>query len=186
MSRPPNIGRFAVPRPRLVHRPDLQIGGNTPVTDPGRLGPDIAFFHDGTTGVNVTRNSASLLVATAGFDGSYVSFALDLPSDMADDLNPEHDLRLRVTLGVDRYGARPGACHARLCVQDNGEPWRMTVPFPAETASFNLPVGPDETLPPPIPGVARKAWVDLVISDLPACLVLVSALALTRDPGPVV
>ncbi len=184
VGRLPGIGAYRRPQPRLTHHIDLSCDPARTVTEPARLTPDLAFFHDGHQGIALRLGPGPAVLEAAGFDGAYASLACDLPDAMIADLSAAHDLRLHLRLAPSPEPS-PGALHARLCVEDNGPPWRMSAPLDPAASEQTVPLGPGEALPARIPRVARRAWVDLVASEFTQGQLVIAALILTRAPAPV-
>lgn len=174
----PGIGALGRPRPVLHHEPFATFAPAS-VDTLGQFAPGCSLFRDGHNGMaRLTLAPGQVRVDTEGFDGAYVSLALDLPAAMAQDLDPSHDLRLGLTLSHET--APPGAGYVRLNVDDGGPIWQQTVPLVILHGAHEIALGPGHTLPPRPSHHARKAWIDLVLTELGDSGLTVSDLRITR------
>ncbi len=181
----PGPRAFRRPRAVLDHVPSPWRQKLPPGPLCGRFAPDAALFHDGKDGeLQLEAPGSGLLLAAAGFSGSYVSLALDLPDAMAADLGPGHDLRIYVTL-APAGAPLPGTAHLRLSIRDAGDPWQMTVPLDPRPGTQRVALGPGIGAPLPQRGLERSAWIDLVFSgSLHGRAIAIPALSLQRRPAP--
>ncbi|WP_172331906.1 hypothetical protein [Mangrovicoccus sp. HB161399] len=182
----PGPGAFRQPRRVLEHLPSPW---NHPLPAgplQGRFAPGTALYHGGGAAAPVLEALGTGLALRAGEAApGYVSLALDLPGEMAADLGPAHDLRVRLDLAA-LDGPMPGAAHLRLSIRDAGDPWQVTVPISAAPGPQEIALGPGPSAPPPLRGLPRRAWVDLVFSGLSrGSAAAIPALAIRRTPAPV-
>ena len=177
-DRVPGIAEMSTPRPVLHHEPFATLAPMT-VDTLGRFAPGCSLFRDGTGGMaRLTLGGGRVRVETESFEGNYVSMALDLPEPMAFDLDRSHDLRLGLTLSQEI--APPGSGYVRLNVDDSGAIWQQTVPLEIIHGAHEIALGPGWDLPLLPPQTQRKAWIDLVLTELGNTGLTVSDLRITR------
>ncbi|WP_138468487.1 DUF6478 family protein [Poseidonocella sp. HB161398] len=181
----PPLRALRHPQPVLEHLPlPWRRGcGSGPLE--GRFAPDAALFHDGGAAAEIRLEARAdgLELSARRFGGSYVSLAIDLPAEMAADLGPAHNLRLRLALAAGNTPL-PGGGYLRLTIEENGTPWQMTVPLALAAGARVTPLGPGPAAPTPVPGLFRRGWIDLVFTGMAGRGVRIPHLSLCRAPAP--
>jgi hypothetical protein len=100
------------------------------------IGTDVSLHHDGTASHVAYAQSArsggmapfALTVQSPGFDGSYLSLAVDLPAGVRNGLRQTHLIGLHLAL----IAARPPELFFRLNIQHGPNLTQATVAVPAE------------------------------------------------------
>lgn len=151
-------------RPALWTMP-IKPSGIVEVATGSRVGPDATIFHDcnrreitlhqSRTEDAVGSNFAAT-IEVLSFEGSYLSLALDLPSDALNGLSRHHIIRLNVALRCER----PLHVYARLNLRHGPNVDRVTAKFAddssLQTLEFDLASTCfDETR-------LNRAWLDVI------------------------
>ncbi len=130
---------------RSVARP-LPVQGIAGVTNRTELGDEVKVFHDcprAEIGLRQIRNHDAadlapfaLALDVFGFDGSFLSLAVELPPDAAHGLRKSHLLRVEVTAHQDR----PVEMFARLNIRHGPIPnrWSRTSGLTGLVVEFDL------------------------------------------------
>ena len=188
----PRIGSnaFALPpgtdwswRPDLWRGP-LAVQGIAGVTNRTELGDEVKVFHDcprAEIGLRQIRNRdaadlAPFAVAldVFGFEGSFLSLAVELPPDAAHGLRKRHLLRIEVTAQQDR----PVEMFARLNIRHgpNTEQLVQEIRPDAPIAEFDLAyTNLNEKR-------VESLWLDLIIDRPSMNRIVFKDLTFARDP----
>lgn len=185
------------PRPPLIRRPGLpfaldahwpaplrpaEVGALGPTPASGApLGPGMALFHDAQTPqLSATlSDDGALHLAIDAFDGTFLSFVIDVPPDLLADLAQDHIFGLHSRLSAEAICR----CYARLNIRAGPNTAVEVEQLPPDT---DEPVLADFGIDRMRLDLTRieAAWLDLILdAPLPAQLV-VSDLALYRRHRP--
>lgn len=190
----PAVGSNAMNRPPgtdWLWRPDLwrypvqpkghaSAGPRTPLTD------GVALFHDCPLSEIVVRQERNarpgdvapfgLTVEVFGFDGRFLSLAVDLPPEAAQGLGPRFLVRAEAEVEAER----PVAILARLNVKQGPNAEQLVCRIPeaghASVAEFDLAYGGVREAP------VDKLWLDLLIENPGMNAVHLRDLRLSRRP----
>ncbi|CUH36693.1 hypothetical protein JSE7799_01227 [Jannaschia seosinensis] len=138
-------------------------------------------FHDGTAAALHQRPGPgpapyALSLELGGFDGTFLSLAIDLPHDAATTLRRNHILRVRVGFGP----ATPVNVYARLNIRHGPNTEQMLAALAPEdeaaTAEFDLGLQAFNT------SRLVKAWLDLILERPVGGRLAIADVALARRP----
>lgn len=150
------------------------------VANGARLGADTRVFHDGPAdAVAITGEAGAtapfaLRLATAGFGGSFLSLAIDLPEALVLGLHPRHIIGCTVDAGVGQVCR----IYARLNLRQGPNTGQMLreVPPPQRMAEFDLAYAGLEA------GQPEAAWVDLIFESPGETVIDVADVIFSRRP----
>lgn len=179
------LGTDWVWRPELWSGPITPAGLSAPETR-SRLGSEITLFHDCRTPELVLRqyrNTQSevaapfgLALEVFGFDGTFLSLALDLPPEGVNGLNRHHLLRLSTRLRTER----PLAVYCRLNVKHgpNTEQLVRELPNTAGDCWVEFDLAYTRLNAKRL----EKAWIDLIFDAPGMNRIDLNELSIVRHP----
>lgn len=190
----PRIGQDTIARPLhadWVYRPQLWRG---PISPPGfaavetktRIGDEASIFHDcrlSELTFRQVRNTRPDDLAPFGvrldvfrFDGSYLSFVLDLPHDAVEGLKRRHLVRLALTLETEK----PLEVFARLNIRHGPNTEQIVREFPMDATEMfvEFDLGYSDLNEKRI----ERMWLDLIFEGPEMNQILLRDLTLARRP----
>ena len=190
----PRIGHDAIQKPLhcdWAYRPDLWRG---PLSTPGlaavetntAVGAEAAIFHDcriSEITFRQVRNSRADDLAPFGvrldvfrFDGSFLSFVVNLPPDSVQGLKRRHLIRLSLSLETEK----PLEVFGRLNVRHGPNTEQFVREFPMDGTEMHVEfdLGFSEMNEKRI----ERMWLDLIFEDPEMNQILIRDLTFTRRP----
>ena len=190
----PLIGSNAIQKPvnsDWSHRPEIWRGPLTPpgmaaVENKARIGEEATIFHDCRVSeltVRQIRNSRESDLAPFGlrldvfrFDGSFLSLAIDLPTDAAHSLRLKHLVRMAVVVDVEK----PLELFARLNVKHgpNLEQIVRELPLGQEDVAVEFDLAYTKLNEKRV----EKMWVDLIFEGPEMNQIVLRDVTFSRRP----
>lgn len=190
----PRVGSTAFPKPHNADwswRPQLWRGplplpGYSSVQSKLKLGDEITVFHDCTlseTGIRQLRNVNEADLAPYGvrlevyrFDGSFLSFVVDLPKDCTDGLKRTHVLRMEAIVEMEK----PIEIFARLNIRHGPNSEQMVQELPLDQR--NISVEFDLAYSNLNEKRVETAWIDLIFEGPEMNQIMLRDLTFSRRP----
>lgn len=190
----PAIGSRAIARPAEADwawraeamRLPLDRAGLAPVTSRADVGRGLTVFHDcplSEITLRQHRNSSagdtapfSLIMDVMGFNGSFLSLALDLPDSLHDGLTRAQLLRVAAVIRIER----PVTVFARLNIKHgpNTEQQLYEMGAPGDTQQVEFDLAYIDFAPERV----DRMWIDLILNQPAMTRVQIADLTVIRMP----